>query len=49
MWKYDNSIGILYNPIKKSLSYFYNKKYYGTPFENVQGDLKICLEVKGID
>ncbi len=29
----------------KTLSYFFNKKFLGTPFENFQGQLYICLEI----
>ncbi len=34
-WKAGDCIGILFYPIKKQLSYFINKKYVGTPFNNV--------------
>jgi hypothetical protein len=41
----DDKIGMLYNPVKKSLSYFVNGKFVGTPFHNVEGELYVCLEV----
>jgi len=36
---------MLYNPQKKTISYYCNGKYLGTPFENVEGELFVCLEV----
>jgi hypothetical protein len=36
---------MMYNPFKKTLSFYVNGKYLGTPFENVDGDLYVCLEV----
>ena len=44
-WEPNDKIGILYNPLKKELSYFQNGKFLGTPFKNVEGDLYVCLEV----
>ncbi len=31
--------------MKRQMSYFRNKKFLGTPFDNVEGDLFICLEL----
>ncbi len=44
-WGENCNIGIFYNPLKKSMSYFKNGKFIGTPFDNVEGELYICLEV----
>ena len=38
---------MLFNSYKKQLSYFVNKKFIDTPFDNVEGPLHICLEICG--
>lgn len=45
-WEANCRVGILYNPFKKTLSYFHNGKFIGTPFDNVVCDkeLYVCLE-----
>ena len=44
-WKINDIIGVLFNPSKKQLSYFANKKFIGTPFDNVEGQLHIFLAI----
>lgn len=36
-WESNCTIGLLYNAGAKTLSYFHNKTYIGTPFTNVEG------------
>jgi len=35
---------MFYNPLKKTLSYYRNGQYLGTPFNNVEGELFVCVE-----
>jgi hypothetical protein len=43
-WKVDDKIGMLYNPIKKTLSYYCNGVLLGTPFTDLEGELFVCVE-----
>lgn len=46
-WQSHAKIGVFFNPQKGTLSYFENKRFIGTAFDNVltDQDLFICLEV----
>ena len=37
-WTPNDKIGMLYDPLKKTLTYFRNGVNIGTPFDNVEGD-----------
>jgi len=44
-WRKGDRIGVKYDAKKKTLSYYQNDKFVGTPFTNVSGEIYPALEV----
>jgi hypothetical protein len=40
----NDRIGLLYDAQNRSISFYRNGKFLGTPFRNVEGALFVCLE-----